>query len=315
MTQACCIPEGSPQTTHAKRVAGAAIKPLPSSEHAWDGTTASVHINGGWFDMGAADALYPEDGEGPVRKVWVDAFNLATTAVSNREFKQFVDVTNYVTDAERVGSSFVFHLFVKATHKSAVSSIAPWWCDLKGACWYAPEGKGSNIDDRMTHPVVHITRYDALRFCQWSGTQLPTEAQWEYAARGGLPSQDYPWGNELLVDGQHCCNIWQGNFPHTNTVEDGYVGTAPIDAFSANAFGLFNMTGNVWEWVADRFTRLHSTRPTRNPKGPLNGDAYVAKGGSYLCHESYCKRYRNASRQALADTVSTGNLGFRVAYI
>ncbi len=263
--------------------------------------------------MGSADAPHPEDGESPVRSVWVDPFRLATTAVSNREFRYFVDATNYRTEAERAGSSFVFHLFLDNADTASASGVAPWWRDITGACWQSPEGPGSTIEDRWEHPVVHITRDDALQYCRWAGARLPTEAEWEYAARGGLASQPYPWGSALLPDGKHQSNIWQGDFPNTNTGDDGFQGTAPVREYTANAYGLFNMTGNVWEWVADRFTHMHSPRALKNPKGPLNGDRFVAKGGSYLCHESYCLRYRTSSRQALLAGVSAGNLGFRIA--
>lgn len=273
----------------------------------------SVCIGGEWFQMGSTDAPYPQDGEGPVRSVWVDPFTLVTTAVSNRDFRRFADATSYTTDAEQAGSSFVFHLLLEDAHSAPASGIVPWWRDVPGACWYAPEGSGSSIDDRQDHPVVHITRKDALQYCRWSGTRLATEAEWEYAARGGLQSQPYPWGEKLITNGQHRCNIWQGDFPNTNTGCDGYLSTAPVTAYAANPYGFFNMTGNVWEWVADRFTRMHSPRPVKNPKGPLNGDTFVAKGGSYLCHKSYCLRYRTSSRQAIAADVSAGNLGFRVA--
>lgn len=273
----------------------------------------TVSIGGDWFAMGSDDSSHPEDGESPVRRVWVDEFRLSTTAVSNADFHRFVDSTGYVTDAQRAGSSFVFYLLVKNAQKYSVSGVAPWWLDVPGANWRHPEGPDSSLEDRDSHPVVHVTRNDAMHYCQWAGVRLPTEAQWEYAARGGLESQPYPWGAELTLKGKHRCNIWQGNFPHKNEAKDGFVGTAPVDEYAANAYGLFNMTGNVWEWTADRFTNMHSPRAIKNPTGPLNGDRYVAKGGSYLCHASYCLRYRTSSRQALVASVSTGNVGFRVA--
>jgi len=289
------------------------ISPSPQSQLATAIHISTVTVAGDWFDMGCTDAAHPQDGEGPVRSVWVDRFSLATTAVNNRDFKAFADATGYQTDAERAGSSFVFHLLMDHPSKAPPSDFAPWWRDVPEACWRLPEGEGSSIEDRWDHPVVHITRNDAIQFCRWSGTRLPTEAEWEFAARGGLQSQAYPWGAELLPDNRHRCNIWQGEFPDINTADDGFIGTAPVTAYRANAYGFFNMTGNVWEWVADRFTNMHSPRSDRNPKGPLNGDRFVAKGGSYLCHESYCLRYRTSSRQALAGCVSAGNLGFRVA--
>ena len=272
-----------------------------------------VSLGADWFDMGSNESPHLEDGEYPVRRVWVDQFKISTTTVSNRQFKAFVDATGYKTAAEIRGSSFVFHLLSSSRTNISTTPLTPWWCDVSGACWHSPEGKGTSIANKLGHPVVHVTREDARQYCLWSGSRLPSEAEWEYAARGGLSSQDFPWGSDLTPDGQHRCNIWQGVFPKTNTAEDGYVGTAPVTEYSANAYGLFNMTGNVWEWVADRFTKLHSPRSAKNPQGPLNGKQFVAKGGSYLCHDSYCLRYRTSSRQALSPDVSAGHLGFRVA--
>jgi len=276
-------------------------------------TIETSSIGGDWFMMGSTDSSHPEDGESPVRSVWVDEFRLSTTAVSNKDFHRFVDATGYVTDAQRAGSSFVFYLLIENAQTHTASGVAPWWLDVRGASWCHPEGPGSTIEDRGNHPVVHVTRHDALRYCQWAGARLPTEAQWEYAARGGMESKPYPWGAELMPQGRHHCNIWQGDFPSFNDANDGFIGTAPVNEYAANAYGLFNMTGNVWEWTADRFTNMHSPRSIKNPAGPLNGDQYVAKGGSYLCHASYCLRYRTSSRQALDASVSTGNVGFRVS--
>ena len=307
----CCIPATrnsvaqNKQTLPASEVNSglADIKPV----------IETVSIGGDWFAMGSTDSSHPEDGEGPVRRVWVDEFRLATTAVSNDDFQRFVDATGYITDAQRANSSFVFHLLVNKAQTYTASEVASWWLDICGASWCSPEGPGSTIEGRGNHPVVHISRNDALRYCQWAGARLPTEAQWEYAARAGLESQPYPWGAELTPNAEHHCNIWQGDFPQINNAQDGFVGTAPVDEYAANAYGLFNMTGNVWEWTADRFTNMHSPRSIKNPIGPLNGDRYVAKGGSYLCHASYCLRYRTSSRQALVASVSTGNVGFRVS--
>lgn len=308
-SKACCIPD------RHNRLPSAAGKQLSvsASDSLDRKARETVCLGGSWFEMGCAESPHPQDGEGPVRSVWIDKFALATTAVSNREFQRFVDATHYKTVAERVGSSFVFHLLLEDPRATTASALAPWWREVISACWKSPEGPGSSLDDRWDHPVVHITRDDALQYCRWSGARLATEAEWEFAARGGLISQPYPWGDELVPDGRHRCNSWQGNFPNSNALSDGYLGTAPVNEYASNAYGLFNMTGNVWEWVADKFTHMHSPRETKNPKGPLNGNQFVAKGGSYLCHESYCLRYRTSSRQALQASVSTGNLGFRVA--
>lgn len=311
LSRACCIPDHRKSTNRSSVCGDVTTVPVGSGVTA--PRTNTTTIGGDWFKMGCNYSPHPEDGEGPVRSVWVDQFSLATTAVSNLDFHRFIEATNYQTDAEQAGSSFVFHLFTETKQTAPVSAVAPWWRDVSGACWHAPEGSGTTIEDRWDHPVVHITRDDALHYCRWSGTRLATEAEWEFAARGGLESQPYPWGAELLSHGRHQCNIWQGDFPNTNTGCDGYTSTAPVNAYRPNHYSLYNMTGNVWEWVADRFTHMHSPRPVKNAAGPLNGDRYVAKGGSYLCHESYCLRYKTSSRQALVPGVSAGNLGFRVA--
>ena len=263
--------------------------------------------------MGADDGPHPEDGEGPARDVFLDPFSLAETAVTIADYAEFVAATGYRTLAERIGDSFVFHAFCNPDATFPAPVHAPWWRQVPGACWHTPHGPGGAIDIGSDHPVTHVALEDAIAYCRWSGTRLPTEAEWEYAARGGLEGRPFPWGDALETSRGHLCNVWQGEFPATNTAEDGYHGTAPVTAFPPNGLGFHNMTGNVWEWVADRFTTSHSARPTRNPKGPLNGARFVAKGGSYLCHASYCARYRTSSRQSLAPTTTTGNLGFRVA--
>lgn len=265
--------------------------------------------------MGADDGPHPEDGEGPVRQVSLDPFRIAPLTVTNAQFAAFVEETGYCTVAERAGTSFVMEMLLpEYSHEVPRAMSAPWWCEVSGASWHHPEGPaGADICARPDHPAVHISLHDALAYCRWSSTILPTEAQWEFAARGGLERQPFPWGDTLEADGAHHSNVWQGEFPGQNTCEDGYVGTAPAKSYSPNGFGLYAMTGNVWEWTSDRFTTLHSPRPQNNPRGPLNGTRHVAKGGSYLCHASYCHRYRTSSRQALDPLTTAGNLGFRVA--
>ncbi|MER5220910.1 formylglycine-generating enzyme family protein [Streptomyces flaveus] len=271
-------------------------------------------LPGGTFRMGGEDAdANPGDGEGPVREVTVGPFEIDTRCVTNERFAAFVDATGYRTDAERFGWSYVFAKFVPGELRkvSPRPEGTPWWCGVEGAYWAAPEGPGSDLDDRGDHPVVHVSWGDALAFCRWEGSRLPTEAEWEYAARGGLDQKRFSWGDELTPGGEHRCNIWQGRFPFRNTAEDGYLGTAPVDAFPPNGFGLFNTSGNVWEWCADWWGTDHGTGPHTDPTGPEQGTARVMRGGSYLCHDSYCNRYRVAARTANSPDSSVGNTGFR----
>jgi formylglycine-generating enzyme len=267
--------------------------------------------------MGTDDEVgFPQDGEGPVREVTIDPFSIDRHQVSSRLFGEFVRATGYVTEAEQFGWSFVFSLFVKKKHlHKGIARKVPglqWWYGVNGACWYQPEGPGSGIEERMDHPVVHVSWADAVAYANWAGKRLPTEAEWEFAARGGLAQRRYAWGDELTPGGTHMCNIWQGEFPRINTHEDGFTGTAPVDAFPPNGYGLYGMAGNVWEWCADWWsTTYHVDGPRENPAGPPEGSARVMRGGSYLCHDSYCNRYRVAARTSNTPDSSTGNLGFR----
>jgi formylglycine-generating enzyme required for sulfatase activity len=264
--------------------------------------------------MGTEEEGFLADGEGPVREVHVDPFYISTTAVTNAEFRAFVRETGYETDAERYGWSFVFQNFLpeRVAKHAQRSEPAPWWCARNDACWKWPFGRGSHVGDRLDHPVVHVSWNDAQAYCEWAGLRLPTEAEWEYAARGGLTQKRFPWGDELKPDGEHRCNIWQGSFPEHNTGADGYRYTAPVDAFPPNGYGLYQASGNVWEWCQDWFSaEYHVEGPRKNPSGPPDGDARVMKGGSYLCHRSYCNRYRVVARTSNTPDSSTGNMGFR----
>ena len=271
--------------------------------------------------MGSDAPAGSEDGEGPVRRVQVDAFLIDRACVSNVRFSRFVRATGYETEAERLGWSYVFaaQLHPDATPRvmDGIVLDAPWWLAVEGACWRAPDGPGSSIIDRAEHPVVHVSWNDASAFAAWAGKRLPTESEWERAARGGLEGRVYPWGDDLVPDGVHRANVWQGEFPNVNTAEDGWLGTAPVDAFAPNGFGLFNTAGNVWEWCADWWSvSWHESQApeTRvNPKGPDSGDARVMRGGSYLCHASYCDRYRVSARTRNAPNTSTSHIGFRCA--
>lgn len=275
-----------------------------------------IQLPGGNFLMGSNDLDgFVEDGEGPVREVFVDSFFIDETTVTNQQFSQFIKGTGYKTDAEKFGWSFVFKGLLPENLRQQdfqFAPQAPWWFAVPGAQWNCPEGSDSSIEERMDHPVVHVSSNDANAYCEWSGKRLPTEAQWEYAARGGLIQKKFPWGNELTPDGKYKCNIWQGRFPDYNSLEDGYLGTAPAKSFDPNGFGLYNMSGNVWQWCSDWFSRdFHKNAERNNPTGPQMGNAKVMRGGSFLCHDSYCNRYRVAARSSNTIDSSTSNIGFR----
>lgn len=255
------------------------------------------------------------DGEGPVRPVALSPFAIDVYPVTNADFAEFVRATAYVTESERYGNSFVFQGQIPAGRYDELVTdtlaAAPWWCLVDGASWRAPEGPGSTIEQRLTHPVVHVSWNDAMAYAAWSGGALPTEAQWEYAARGGLEQKLYPWGDELNPQGQYLCNVWQGEFPDVNTAADGYAATSPVDAFPPNGHGLYSVTGNTWEWCLDFWHTTFSAAPSSDPLGPPSGDARVMKGGSFLCHLSYCNRYRPAARTRNTPDSAASNIGFR----
>lgn len=273
-----------------------------------------VQLDGGPFLMGTPDADgYPADGEGPVHEVTLRPFWIDSTAVTNARFRAFIDATGYVTAAASFGWSFVFAgLLPDEFPDTAGVAAAPWWRQVFGAVWDHPEGPQSDLEGRDDHPVVHVSWDDARAYCAWVESRLPTEAEWEYASRGGLVQQRFPWGSDLEPDGEHRMNVWQGEFPAENTNADGWYGTAPVDAYPPNGYGLYNPTGNVWEWCSDWFApEFYASSPAADPTGPTSGTHRVMRGGSYLCHESYCSRYRVAARSANTPDASTGNLGFR----
>lgn len=274
-----------------------------------------VVVSGGFFDMGARKSTFYDDLDAPRRRVFVSPFLIAPCAVTNAEFARFTAATGYRTVAEKEGWSYVFHLLLSRPDDWPQSPPGlKWWRRVDGACWQMPEGPGSDLSGRQDHPVVHLAWYDALAYCRWSELRLPREAEWEFAARGGLVKKRFPWGDSMMPGGRFAMNTWQGNFPDENTAEDGYVGTAPAGAFEPNCYGLYNMTGNVWEWVQDWFGKRHeTTRPLRDPLGPKSGSAKVQRGGSFLCHHSYCDRYHVHSRTRNDPDSSTSNCGFRVA--
>jgi len=287
-----------------------------------EGFSPFVPIAGGRFTMGTDKVEIAADGEGPPRPVTLSDFEIEKFEVSNGQFAAFVAATGFVTEAEKFGDSFVFEGALTPEENAKITQsvqAAPWWLPVKNASWIRPFGPGSSKDVRsdpqlMSLPVVQVSWNDAVAYCKWRGGRLPTEAEWEYAARGGNDGNLYPWGDKLKPNGDHRMNIWQGKFPRKNTVKDGFKFSAPIDAFGAqNRFGLHNMVGNVWEWVENWWTITHDPEHTTDPHGPEQGVEKTKKGGSYMCHKSYCFRYRVVSRSQNTADSSASNLGFRCA--
>ena len=311
----CCAPSSGRQSC----ACGVSEDRAPANEVSAETRARMIQLPGGTFLMGTnTNEGFPQDGEGPVREVTLRPFSIDRSTVTNQVFRKFVQATGYRTEAERFGWSFVFWLHIpKARFDELVEDTvlaAPWWCKVPGARWDAPEGPGSNLARRDDHPVVHVSWNDAIAFTEWSGQRLPTEAEWEYAARGGLVQKIYPWGDKLRPEGKHLCNIWQGEFPNHDTGEDGYAGACPVEAFPPNGYGLYSMTGNTWEWCADWFSPdFHITASRDNPTGPPSGAARVTRGGSFLCHKSYCNRYRVAARSSNTPDSSSSNTSFRCA--
>jgi formylglycine-generating enzyme required for sulfatase activity len=297
-----------------------------------------VFVPGGTFGMGS-DRHYPE--EGPVHRVTVDSFRMDRTPVTNRDFRKFVDATGYVTFAEiapdpkdypgalphmlKAGSL----VFSPPDHPVDLGNITNWWEFKFGANWWRPYGKGSSIRGLDDHPVVHIAYRDAEAYAAWAGKELPTEAEWEFAARGGLDGAEFAWGEELTPGGRHMANTWQGLFPVQNLVEDGFERTSPVEAFPPNGYGIFDMIGNIWEWTADWYSSGHVADAPKaccipeNPRGGCEAGSFdsgqpqiriprkVLKGGSHLCAPNYCRRYRPAARYPQPIDTSTCHVGFR----
>jgi formylglycine-generating enzyme len=297
-----------------------------------------VLIPAGTFRMGS-DKHYPE--EAPVHRVTVDSFFIDHTPVTNRQFKEFVKATGHVTFAELPPNPKDYpgalpHMlyagslvFTRPLHQVDLRNWAEWWTFLKGADWRHPYGPKTNINNLDNHPVVHVSFADALAYARWAGKDLPTEAEWEYAARGGFDGAEYAWGDEFTPDGRHQANTWQGEFPRQNLAEDGYERTSPVTAFAPNGYGVHDMIGNVWEWTTDWYALTHTADAPKtccipeNPRGGTEADSYdpclsnikiarkVIKGGSHLCAPNYCRRYRPAARHAEAVDTSTSHVGFR----
>lgn len=298
-------------------------------------TSGMAWIPGGTFVMGS-DRHYPE--EAPAHRVQVDGFWIERHPVTNNQFAAFVAATGYLTLAERAADASLYpdapaemlapasSVFVKPPGPVGLISAYAWWHYVKGASWRRPQGPQHDADPPPHHPVVHIAMEDAEAYCRWVGKALPTEAEWEFAARGGLEGADYVWGDELTPDGVHMANTWQGAFPYENLAEDGFEGTSPVGAYPANGYGLYDMAGNVWEWTADWYgAHAAPQKACCTPLNPRGGDMSssidsdapapmprrVTKGGSHLCAPNYCQRYRPAARIAQPIDTSTSHLGFR----
>lgn len=307
------------------------LRAVPSTSHPND----MVWIPGGTFLMGS-DSFYPE--ERPIHRVTVDGFWMDEHPVTNEAFRRFVEATGYITVAERppnpaeypgidpallVPGSLVFR---RPPHRVSLRDFRVWWAYVPGACWYRPEGPGSTLEGREHHPVVHVAYEDAEAYAAWAGKELPTEAEWEFAARGGLEGATYVWGDEFAPGGRLLANTWQGEFPWQNLGTDGYEGTSPVGAFPPNGYGLYDVAGNVWEWTCDFFRPRHPGDALkvccipRNPRVRSAAQSLapgehiprrVLKGGSHLCAPNYCLRYRPAARQGEAVDTSACHIGFR----
>jgi len=301
-----------------------------------------ISVPAGEFRMGSDDH-YPE--EAPTHAVRVDAFAISSTAVTNEQFAAFVEATGYITVAERpldpadypgapvenlVPGSLVFTMTQGPVD---LRHLSQWWTWTPGASWRHPEGPRSSIDERADHPVVHVAFEDAEAFAMWAGEALPTEAEWEYAARGGVDGRAFIWGDDAVPDGEYLANFWQGDFPWRNSEADGFPGTAPVGSFPPNGFGLFDMAGNVWEWTTDWYSSGHpqpadgdAEKPCcvpTNPRGPDVEASFdpaqpqfrvprkVIKGGSFLCADNYCQRYRPAARRPQMIDTGMSHIGLR----
>jgi formylglycine-generating enzyme required for sulfatase activity len=302
-----------------------------------------VWVPGGEFTMGSSDDPEARPDEFPAHRVRVDGFWMDQTEVTNAEFRAFVDATGYVSTAERkpdweelrkqlppgtpkpsddrlVAASLVFR---SPAAPVPLDDVGQWWSWTPGADWRHPEGPGSSIDGKDDHPVVQVSWDDAAAYAKWAGKRLPTEAEWEFAARGGLDAKRYFWGDDPVSPAR--ANTWQGHFPDENTAEDGYRTTCPVRAFGANGYGLFGMAGNVWEWCADRYRSdayaQFGAGVAVNPAGPETsydprnsyGESRVQRGGSFLCHDSYCARYRPSARHGCSPDSGMSHVGFRCA--
>jgi formylglycine-generating enzyme required for sulfatase activity len=343
----CCMPSGSAARIGMVRTAATAA-PVTGREAppAGEAPSGMVWIPGGEFEMGSLDPLSRRD-ESPIHRVRVDGFWMDATEVTNAQFRAFVEATGYVTVAERPDDweELKKHLppgtprpsdeaflpgslvFTPPDHPVPLQDATQWWSWTPGADWRHPEGPGSDLAGRDDHPVVHIAYEDAMAYCAWAGKRLPTEAEWERAARGGLESKVNVWGDEPVDPTR--CNIWTGRFPDKNTTVDGFAGTAPVRSFPPNAFGLYDMAGNVWEWCSDLYhPETYSMRVGQNdpnqaipdpkgpersfdPRSPYEPELRVIRGGSFLCNDSYCASYRPSARMSTSPDTGLAHTGFR----
>ena len=310
----------------------------PSTALIEDAPPAMIHVPGGTFVMGS-DSHYPE--EAPTHRVSVDAFWIDETPVTNAQFRAFVEATGHVTFAELAPKAEDYPgarpemlkpgslTFNPAKGPVDIRNFYTWWDFTFWANWRRPYGKGTSNRDLADHPVVHVAYVDALAYARWAGKDLPTEAEWEFAARGGLAEKEFAWGDEMTPGGRHMANTWQGQFPRENLKQDGYDRTSPVRAFPANGYGIYDMIGNTWEWTKDWYVAGHPANEAKaccipkNPRGPKESQSLdpaqphmkiarkVLKGGSHLCAPSYCKRYRPAARHPEPVDTSTSHVGFR----
>ncbi len=319
-----------------------------AAENSQPAPSGMVWVPGGEFTVGW-DGEGGRPDEGPAHRVRMDGFWIDTTEVTNAQFQAFVDATGYMTTSERpIDWEAMSKQLPPGTPKPATEMLQPgslvfappdhavnlrefqrWWTWKHGATWIHPQGPGSSIQGMDDYPVVHVSWVDSVAYSEWAGKRLPTEAEWEYAARTGHDAQRFAWGDELSPDNRHMANIWQGDFPHRNTGDDGFVGLAPVRSFPPSTLGLYDMAGNVWEWTADQFhpdtyahrveelgENGHCVNPsgpvsTVDPRNPYSTDSRVHKGGSFLCHATYCESYRPSAKMAAPTDTGMSHLGFR----
>lgn len=300
----CCLPGREPPAT---------LSHTGTAGHKGGAAQNPIRVKGGKSFIGTGKPEIAVDGEGPERATVIADFALEAQTVTVSRFAEFVAATGYVSEAERIGWSAVF---TGSSLPGPDRGTAPaWWSAVEGACWKHPEGPGSSVDDRLDHPVTQVSWADANAFASWVGGRLPSEAEWEHAARGGTNRRRFPWGDEEPSDEALLCNIWQGRFPTHNSALDGYERTAPARSFLPSPEGFYNLSGNVWEWTRDAFRVKSLSRQARlRNEQALRTQEKVLKGGSFLCHISYCYRYRIAARTALTPDSAASNVGFRVAY-